>query len=145
MAIKIIILSGTYESIMFESGPVGGVQDAMVPTSEQKVESRKSPPRRLAGSLGKALSHSETCDLIKAEQTIPTKNSIHEGGAHEGMRPMFRNQESHFQKISEHLDPMTLRESESSCWHLPQARKPVSTTSGMKRGPRDGDPLATSP
>lgn len=46
MAVKIIILSGTYESIMFESGPVGGVQDAMVPTSEQKVESTQEVSRK---------------------------------------------------------------------------------------------------
>lgn len=36
VAIKIVILSGTDESIMFESGPVGSVQDDMGPTSEQK-------------------------------------------------------------------------------------------------------------
>lgn len=45
MAIKIVLLSGADESVIFESDPAGGTQDTMVPTSEQKestqVVSRK--------------------------------------------------------------------------------------------------------
>lgn len=36
VAIKIVLLSGADKSVVFESDPVGGTQDAMVPTSEQK-------------------------------------------------------------------------------------------------------------
>lgn len=65
VAIKIVLLSGADKSVMFESDPAGSMQDAMVPTSEQKESTRW-----LAGSLGKALSHSETCNLIlKADNT----------------------------------------------------------------------------
>lgn len=47
MVIKIITMSCTDESIMFESGPMGDVQD--VPCLHQRGGREQIPPKRLAG------------------------------------------------------------------------------------------------
>lgn len=49
MVIKIITMSCTDESIMFESGPKGDVRDVMVPCLHQRKGREQSPPRRLTG------------------------------------------------------------------------------------------------
>lgn len=49
MGVKIITMSCTDESIVFESGSVEGVQDSMVPCLHKRGSHDQSPSIRLAG------------------------------------------------------------------------------------------------